>query len=125
NTGGAAARSLQGGNIRGLRYGRPFFAPSSGTGEPIVGVEGRRPVTFDDAAADEIDQMRMDRAPRGAAQPRLQADIEPFDDRVDLSHASGEAIENAGLALSAMGDEGADVGFGLGDRRAVGRPVDR
>src|SRR5438034_555053 len=57
------------------------------------------------------------------------SDLPPFptrrsSDLVDLSHASGEAIENAGLALSAMGDEGADVGFGLGDRRAVGRPVD-
>ena len=68
--------------------------------------------------------MRMHRSPRRAAQPRLKPDIEPVDDRVDPLAAGRQTLENPGLALAAMGDEGADMRLGIGDRRAVGRPVD-
>src|ERR1700741_766479 len=87
-------------------------------------VEGRRPVALGDAAAGEIDQMRMDGTSGGAAQPRLQAGIEPFDDRLDPPDTGPQAVENSGFALATMGDEGADVILRLGYGRSVGRPID-
>ena len=100
-------------------------APASTPGYAVMRIEGRRPVALDDAAPDEIDQMRKDRASGGAAQPRLQPDIEPLDDRIDPPDAGAQAVEDAGFALAPMGDEGADVILRLGDRRSVRRPIDR
>jgi hypothetical protein len=96
----------------------------SDAGEAILNVEGRRPIALDDATADQIDQVRVDRTPRGASQPRLETDVESFDYCVDLSNAGAQAVEDAGFTLAPMGDKGADVLLGLGDRRPVGRPVD-
>ena len=90
----------------------------------ITSVEGGRPVALDDATPDEIDQMRVDRTPRGASKTGLETDIEPFDDCVDPACPGAQAVENAGFTLAPMGDEGADVLLGLGDRRAMCRPVD-
>src|SRR6516165_129094 len=69
--------------------------------------------------------MGVHRPPGRAVQPRLKPDIEPLDDRIDVPDTGRETIEDAGLALAAMRDEGADVRLRLGDRRAMGRPIDR
>src|SRR5580700_7683912 len=87
-------------------------------------VQSRRPVALDDAAADEIDQMRMDGTSGGAAQPGLQASIQLFDDRLDPPDTGPQAVENAGRTFAPMGDEGADVILRLGDGRSVRRPID-
>src|SRR6516165_790776 len=100
------------------------MTPPSGAQQAITSVERWRPVARDDAAADQIDQMRVHRPSGRAVQPRLKPHIEPLDDRIDMSGAGGEAVEDAGLALTAMSNEGADVGLRLGDRRSVGRPID-
>src|SRR6516164_1145554 len=101
------------------------MTPPSGAEKAITSVERRPPVARDNAAADQIDQMRVHRPSGREAQPRLKPHIEPPDDRIDMSDAGGEAVEDAGLALAAMSDEGADVGLRLGDRRSVRRPIDR
>ncbi len=84
-------------------------APWSGVGAAIAGVDRRRPVALDNAAPDEIQQMGMDRSAGGAVQPRPKTDIKPVDDRLDPLRPGGEAIEDAGLALAAMGDKGVDM----------------
>src|SRR5689334_24897982 len=88
-------------------------------------IQCRRAVALDDAAPDEIDQVRMDRASCGAAQPRLQSGIQPFDDFLDPPDTAPQAVENAGLAFAPMGDEGADEILRFGDRWSVGGPIDR
>src|SRR6516225_12031959 len=69
--------------------------------------------------------MCMYRPSGRAEQPRLKADIEPPDDCVDMPDTGREAVDDAGLALTAMGDESAPMGLRLGDRRPMGRPIDR
>src|SRR5690348_10934548 len=82
---------------------------------------GRR-LARHDVAADQIDQMRQHRAAGGAVQRWVEPDIEPLDDRIDRLATRSEAIDDAGFALPAMRDEGADVALRLGDRRTVRRP---
>src|SRR5208283_591760 len=101
------------------------IAPRSAPNRPVEGVEGWRPVAGGDAAPDEIDQVGVDRPPGGAAQPRLESDIELAHDRIDLLDAVAQAVEDAGFALAAMSDEGADEPLRLGNRRSMGRPIDR
>ena len=118
----------------------PHFGPTAGREVPHRAFQPRRrgvaqadnappptvgPVAGDDVAGDQVDQMRLHRAAGGAAQRRVEPDIEPFDDRVDVSTAGFQAVEMPALALAAMRDEGADMSLRLGDRRAVRRPVDR
>src|SRR6202011_728319 len=100
-------------------------APSLIAGYAIMRAQRRRPVALDNAARYEIDQMCVDRTSGGAAQPRLQAGIEPFDDSLDPTDTGPQAVENAGLTFAPMGDEGADELLRLGDGRSVGRPIDR
>ncbi len=53
--------------------------------------------------------MRMHRPAGGAVQPRPETDVKPVDDRLDPLRPGRVAIEDAGLALAAMGDKGLDM----------------
>src|SRR5260370_39069407 len=64
------------------------------------------------------------RWPGRPSQCRVDADVKALNHRVNRLDARFEAIEDAGFALPAMGDEGADMALRLGDRWAMGRPVD-
>ena len=74
-----------------------------------MGFESRRAIAVDHSPSDKVDQMRVYRAPGGAVQPGLQPDIEPLDDRIERPGAGSQAFENAGFALAAMGDKGANM----------------
>ena len=52
-------------------------------------IDCRWSVTFDNPAGDEVDQMRVDRTRGGAAQPRLQADVEPSVTYTSAAHGYG------------------------------------
>src|SRR5580700_995590 len=93
--------------------------------EPIGCVGAGRVLDRDHAALNQIDQMRQHRAPGGAFQVRVEPDIKPFDHRVDPSDAVAEAGEYPGLALAPVGDEGAHMRVRRGDRRPMGRPINR
>ena len=66
----------------------------------------RRSIALDETAADEIDQVRLHRAPGGAAQPGLQPDVQSSEYRVDLPDTGPQAVKNTGLALAPVRDEG-------------------
>src|ERR1700730_11924104 len=93
--------------------------------EPVMRVDRGRTVRRDDIATREIDQMRQHRTARGAAQRRGEPDGKTFDHKIYRLDARFEAIDDPRFALAAMGDKGADMPLRFGDRRAVGRPVDR
>src|SRR5437870_7747044 len=97
----------------------------SGAGGAIEGIDGRRSLALGNTAPDEINQMRVDRSPGGAAQPRLETDIESFDDCIDPLDAVAQAVENAGFTLAPVGDKGPDMPLRHGDGRAVRRPINR
>jgi hypothetical protein len=63
--------------------------------------------------------MRVDGASGRTLQPWLQADIEPLNDRVDLPATGAQAIEDAGFALPAMGNEGTHMIVRLGNGGAT------
>ena len=69
--------------------------------------------------------MRVHRSPGSPAQPRREAEIKRSTISSIRPMPPGQAVEDAGLALVAMGDEGVDMRLRLGDRRTVGRPIDR
>src|SRR5437763_11123016 len=109
---------------------RPQYGPPSAeraaawrdVAQSVMCLDGRRAVGNDDVSADQIDQMRQHRSRRGAAQRWVEPDIEPLNDRVRGFDPRFEAIDDAGLALAAVGDESADMPRRPRDRRTVCRP---
>src|SRR5260221_3035469 len=69
------------------------------------------------------DQVREDRPPGRRAEPGIEPDINRRDHGGDGFIAPGKPLKDGSRALVAMRDEGADMRVGIGDRRAMRRPV--
>ena len=82
-------------------------------------VQSRRAVALDNAAADKIDQMRMDRASGGAEQPRLEAGIQPFDDSFDPIDRGILRIGCRGYHCGAECDQRAEPRWRAADLSAI------
>src|SRR5437879_8713615 len=93
--------------------------------EPVMRFDRGRTIRRDDIATRQIDQMRQHRTTRRATQCRVEPDIETFDHSVDCLNARFEAIDDSRFTFSAMRDKGADMALRFGDRRPMGRPIDR
>src|SRR6266700_6905933 len=77
--------------------------------QAITRFDGRRTLAGDDVASDQIDQVGQHRSPGGRPQCRVETNVKPLDHRVYGFASRFEAIEDAGFALPAMGDERADM----------------